>query len=136
MRFSPPEADATPAPEPKAYVPQDLFGSELNPYCDAGFPDYFNVYAASFSKGSAKLEGKAPYTLSMTAKGNADGAVAFLAALAGLNEDERISRTDEYKRGGFCEFQGRDGALRSPSEKPAPVTTGMRMWMAATSIYV
>ncbi len=97
--------------EPEPYVPEDIFGSDLNPYGDAAFPDYFNVNAASFSQGSAKLGGKAPYTLSMTVEGRADDAIAFLAALAGLSEDEKASRTDEYNGGGFCEFQGKDGAM-------------------------
>ena len=102
----------TPAPTPalKSFAPQDIFGSAFNPYSGADFPEYFNIYAASFSKGSAKLEGKASYTLSMTASGNTDDAIAFLTALAGLNEDEKIIRTDEYNGGGFCEFQGKDGA--------------------------
>ncbi|MDZ4131973.1 MAG: hypothetical protein U1E11_02460, partial [Dethiobacteria bacterium] len=104
------ETDAPSTPEPKVYAPQDIFSNEFNPYGDTKFPDYFNIYAASFRKGSAKLEGKAPYTLSMTASGNTDEAIAFLAALAGLGEDEVLNLTDEYNRGGFCEFQSLNGA--------------------------
>ena len=106
-----PEAKATSTPEPEPFAPQDIFGSELNPYGDTDFPDYFNVNAASFSQGSAKMGGKAPFTLFMTAEGNTDGAIAFVADLAGLSEDEKVSRTDEYNGGGFSEFQGKDGAM-------------------------
>ena len=106
-----PEAVDTPSPEPKQYAPEDIFGSELNPYGDTVFPGNFHIFAASFSQGSAKLGGKVPYSLSMTAEGNTDDAIAFLAALAGLSEDEKVSRTDEYNGGGFCEFQGKNGAV-------------------------
>lgn len=101
----------SPTPESEPFVPEDIFGIEFNPYSDAGFPDYFTIYAASFSIGAAKLEDKSQYTLSMTVNGNTDDAIAFLADLAGLDEDEKASRTDEYNGGGFCEFQGKDGAI-------------------------
>ncbi len=79
-----PAPTEAPTPEPELFVPEDLFGSALNPYADAGFPGNFTIYEASFNKGAAKLEGKNPYVLSMTAEGKADESIAFLAKLAGI----------------------------------------------------
>lgn len=95
---------------PEQYVPEDIFGDEFNPYCDAEVTNFFNIYAASFDIGDAKLEGKARYVLSMTAEGKADEAVTFLTKLAGLSESDTSRRIQEYSQGGFCEFKGMDGS--------------------------
>jgi predicted small lipoprotein YifL len=101
----------SPTPEPEAYAPLDIFGSEFNPYGDMEFPDIFTVFAASFSTGSEKLQGKRPFVLSMTGSGNMFAAVAYHADVAGLSEDEKNDRINEYLNGGFCEFQGKNGTV-------------------------
>lgn len=106
LPFSP-----SPAPEPKMHVPMDIFGSEFNPYADMKLPDIFNVFAASFSKGSAKLEGKNPYTLYLTGSGDMSEAIAYHAGVAGLTEDEKNACINGFLEVGFCEFVGVDGRV-------------------------
>lgn len=105
-----PAPNPSPTPEPGPFAPRDIFGSAFNPYADAGFPDNFTIYAASFSKGAVKLEGRNPYVLSMTAEGKTDEAIAFLAKLAGI-EDTQIAaqHAGDFKNGGYCEFFCADG---------------------------
>ncbi len=93
------------------YAPMDIFGSEFNPYADTQLPDIFTVFAASFSQGEAKLEGKNPYTLLMTGSGDMYAAVAYHADVAGLSENEKKDRINDYLNIGFCEFQGTDGRI-------------------------
>jgi predicted small lipoprotein YifL len=106
-----PVPSPSPTPEPEPFAPEDIFGGEFNPYSDAAFPEYFSVYGASFDIGVEKLGGKPHYVLSMTAGGEPDDAVMFLAELAGLDEAEKTCRTDEFNVGGFCEFQSADGEV-------------------------
>ena len=101
--------DAETTPEPEPYTPMDLFGIEFNPYADTEFPDNFTVLYASFNKGSRKLEGKNPFILSLSADGNMYAAVAYLADVSGLSEQEKNDRFDDYSKIGFCEFTGTDG---------------------------
>lgn len=111
LQTEPTVPEPTLTPEPKRYVPADLFGSAFNPLADLELPDFFTVFAASFNKGSAKLEGRNPYTLFMTADGNMFAAVAYLADIAGLSEEEKNDRFNEYAEGGLCEFRGTDGRV-------------------------
>ncbi len=107
-----PTPSPSPAPEPELFVPGDLFGSALNPYADAGFPGNFTIYEASFNKGAAKLEGRNPYVLSMTAEGKADESIAFLAKLAGITDAQTVAQhADDVKSSGFCEIYGEDGTV-------------------------
>jgi hypothetical protein len=108
-----PEATAapTPTPEPEPGTPMDLFDAAFNPYAGIEFPDIFTVVAASFTKGSPKLEGENPFILSLRAEGNMFAAVAYQADIAGLTEQEKNDRFDEYSKNGFSEFTGADGRL-------------------------
>ncbi len=103
------EPKPEPTPEPKPFVPEDLFGSEFNPYAEAAFPENFNIYAASFDVGDPKMGGEPKYVLSMTAEGKADESIAFLAKLAGV-EENGSKYVEEFNGGGFCEFKSSDGA--------------------------
>ena len=100
-------------PEPEPYAPTDIFGSEFNPLAELKMPDIFTVLAASFTKGSSKLEGRNPYTLYIAAEGNMYAAVAYQAdiAIAGLSEEDKNDRFQEYSDNGFCEFTGTDGRV-------------------------
>jgi len=40
-----------------------------------------------------------------------DESIGFLAKLAGIEEKESISKLEEFKKGGFCEFQGAGGEV-------------------------
>lgn len=109
----------TPTPEPKIYSPIDLLGTEFNPYAKIELPDNFIVLSAVFTKGSPKLEGKNPFKLSISAQGNMYAAVAYLADVSGLSEQEKKDRFNEYSENGFCEFTGTDGYIVSIwQEKP------------------
>ncbi len=109
----PSAAPESAAPEREPYAPTDIFGSDFNPLADMQMPDYFTVFAASFTKGSAKLEGRNPYTLYITAEGNMYAAVAYQAdiAVAGLSEEEKNDRFQEYSDNAYCEFTGTDGRV-------------------------
>lgn len=104
-----PSPSATPESGP--FVPRDIFGSTFNPYADTDFPDNFTIYAVSFSKGAAKLEGRNPYVLSMTAEGKTDESIAFLANLAGLDDTAAAQHAADFNSGGYCEFQSGDGSV-------------------------
>ncbi len=100
-----------PTPEPEPYVPEDILGSEFNPYADTVFPENFDIYSASINIGDPKWGGKPKFSLSMTAEGKTDEAIAFLAQLAGIeDEDSKLKSIEEFKGGGFCEFKSADGA--------------------------
>ena len=98
-------------PEPEPYTPMDLLNIEFNPYAEMQLPDNFVIQYASFNKGSAKLEGKNPFILTISAEGNMFAAVAYLADVSGLSEQEKGDRIDEYSKSGFCEFTGTDGRI-------------------------
>lgn len=103
------EPGSSPSPGPEKHVPQDIFGSEFNPYADVDLPDIFNIFAASFSKGSAKMGGNSPYVLFMTASGDISEAIAFHANQAGLGDDEKQNKINEYLDNGFCQFKSGNG---------------------------
>ncbi len=103
-----PSPSPLPTPEPKLFTPMDIFGSDFNPYAGMELPS--TLFAASFTKGSAKHEGN-PFKLYMTGSGNMFAAVAFHADFAGLSEDEKNSRINEYLSCGFTEFEGKDGRI-------------------------
>ncbi|NLB55657.1 MAG: hypothetical protein GX811_07825, partial [Lentisphaerae bacterium] len=101
--------EATPEREP--YSAMDIFDVELNPY---GMDWPCTVFAASFSKGSNKLDGKCPFTLSMTGEGNMYACVAYQADVAGLglDEDGKFALLNKYlENDGYCEFEGADGRI-------------------------
>ncbi len=107
-----PESTPEPTPEPEPFVPEDLFGSEFNPYADAAFPENFNIYNALFDIGDPKMGGKPKYVLSMTAEGKTDESITFLAQLAGIQDESSVSKLiDEFNGGGFCEFKSADDAV-------------------------
>ncbi|NLK64893.1 MAG: hypothetical protein GX289_07345 [Tissierellia bacterium] len=103
--------EPAPAQEVEPYTSMDIFDSNFNPYADMELPDIFTVYAASFIKGSPKFEGRNPFILYIAAEGNMYAAVAYQADVAGLTEDEKVNKVNEYLNGGFCEFQGTDGRI-------------------------
>ena len=96
--------EATPEREP--YTPMDIFGDEFNP---AGMDMPTTVFQATFNKGSDKTDGKAQFVLSMTGSGNMFAVVAYQADAAGLSEDEKNERINEYLKGGYCHIDGTDG---------------------------
>lgn len=104
-------AAPTPTPEPAPYTPMDLFGIEFNPYAEMQLPDIFTILSASFSKGSEKMEGKSPFLLSISAEGNMYAAVAYMADVSGLSEQDKGDRFDEYSKNGITEFIGADGSI-------------------------
>ena len=106
-----PAPTPAPTPEPKPYTPMDLLNIEFNPYAEMQLPDNFVIQYASFNKGSAKLEGKNPFILTISAEGNMFAAVAYWADVSGLSEQEKGDRIDEYSKSGFCEFTGTDGRI-------------------------
>ena len=96
-----------------------MLGINFNPYAEVEFPDIFTIVAASFSKGSQKLDGRNPFVLSIAAEGNMFAAVAYQADIAGLSEEEKQDRFREYSENGFCEFTGTDGRVVTiRQEKP------------------
>ena len=101
----------TPTPEPAPYTPMDLFDIEFNPYAEMQLPDIFTILSVSFSKGSEKMEGKSPFLLSIFAEGNMYAAVAYMADVSGLSEQEKGDRFDEYSKNGFSEFSAKDGSI-------------------------
>jgi len=104
---TPPESTT----EREPYSAMDIFDAEFNP-CGMDWPG--TVFEASFSKGSNKLDGKCPFTLSMTGEGNMYACIAYQADVAGLglDEDGKFALLNEYlENGGFCEFEGADGRI-------------------------
>lgn len=111
----------SPTPELEPFVPEDLFVSPFNPFHDAAFPDNFNVYGASFDIGVEKLGGKPYYILSMTAGGNTDVSVIFLAKLAGIEDEQTAGQyAEDFKNSGFCEFFSADGGATFTIRKTDP----------------
>jgi predicted small lipoprotein YifL len=101
-----PEPMPEPTPEREPYTPMDIFSDEFNP---AGMDMPTTVFQATFDKD--KVEGKSRFVLSMTGSGDMYGCVAFQADVAGLSEDEKHERINEYLEGGYCHIDGTDGRL-------------------------
>jgi hypothetical protein len=96
----------------------DIFGDALNP-CGMDWP--FTVFEASFSKGSNKLDGKCPFTLSMTGEGNMYACVAYQADVAGLGLDEegKFALLNAYlENGGFVSSRGRRAYRYNSASRP------------------
>lgn len=104
-----PSPSSTPEPGPCALM--DIFGSEFNPYGDMEMPDIFTIFAASFNKGSAKPGAKDQFVLSMTGSGDMFACVAYQADVAGLSEDDKNKRINEYLDSSFTEFEGASGQI-------------------------
>lgn len=105
----PPQTESPSAQEPEPYTPMDIFGAEFNLF---GMDSPATVFEASFSKGAAKLEGKNPFTLSMTGEGNMYACIAYQADVAGLGLDDggKMELLEEYlANDGFLEFTDKDG---------------------------
>ena len=105
----PPRTESPSAQEPEPYMLMDIFGAEFNPF---GMDSPSTVFEASFSKGSAKLEDKNPFTLSMTGEGNMYACIAYQADVAGLglNDGGKMELLEEYlANDGFLEFTDKDG---------------------------
>ncbi len=108
-----PDASTSPeaTPEPEPYSAMDIFDVEFNPY-SMDCPG--TVFEASFSKGSSKLEGKCPFTLSITGEGDIYSYIAYQADVSGLglDEGEKGELVEEYRNNGeFLEFTGSDGRI-------------------------
>jgi hypothetical protein len=63
------------------------------------------VFEASFNKSPDNAQ----FVLSMTGSGNMYACVAYQADAAGLSEEEKQERINEYLEGGFCQIRGTDG---------------------------
>lgn len=96
------------ASEDMTYAPMDLFGEAFNPFGMDWSGDY-TVFEASFEKGGPKWEGEGLFSLSMAVSGNMFACVAYQADIAGLSEDERNARVNEYLEAGYCHIDGTDG---------------------------
>ncbi|MGE4486161.1 MAG: hypothetical protein AB7C97_13745 [Oscillospiraceae bacterium] len=112
---TPPESTSEPTPEAtperEPYSAMDIFDAEFNPF---GMDSPFTVFEASFNKGAAKLEGKNPFTLSMTGSGNMFACIAYQADVAGLWLDDgaKMGLLEEYiANDGFLEFTDKDGRV-------------------------
>ena len=108
---TPPEPTPEPTPEREPYAALDILEAEFNPF---GMDMPITVFAASFNKGSDKMEGKAQFVLSMTGSGNMFAVVAYQADVAGLGLDDagKMELLDEYAANdGFLEFTGKDGRI-------------------------
>ena len=101
-----PETSPEPTPERVPYDPMDLFSEEFCP-CGADWSGNFTVFEASFDKSAT--EGKSRFVLSMTGSGDMFACVAYQADIAGLSEDEKNARINEYLEGGYCHIDGKDG---------------------------
>jgi hypothetical protein len=107
---TPDSSTPEPTPEREPYAALDIFEAEFNPF-DMDGPT--TVFEARFEKGVAKLEGKNPFTLSMTSSA-VYTCIAFQADVAGLGLDdggkdklvEAYRNNDEY-----LEFTGADGRI-------------------------
>lgn len=95
--------------ESQLFVPEDIFGSEFNPYNDVVFPDNFSLYGASFNIGVEKIGSKPHYVMSMTAQGETDESVIFLAKLAGQDTETAYKYAKDFKNNEFCEFLSTEG---------------------------
>jgi len=107
---TPSETETPSTPEPEPYTPMDIFSDEFNPF-GANWSGFFTVFEASFEKGSAILDGKARFVLSMTGSDDMFACVAYQADIAGLSDDEKNERINEYLEDGFCQFVGTDGRM-------------------------
>ncbi|MDD3401034.1 MAG: hypothetical protein PHT58_05340 [Eubacteriales bacterium] len=105
-------SDPTPEPTPERepYAALDIFEAEFNPF-DLDGPT--TVFEARFEKGVAELEGKNPFTLSMTSSA-VYACIAFQADVAGLGLDDggKGELVEAYRNNdGFLEFTGADGRI-------------------------
>ena len=82
----------------------DIFSAEFNPY---GMDSPATVFEASFNKSPDNAQ----FVLSMTGSGNMYACVAYQADAAGLSEEEKQERINEYLEGGFCQIRGTDGRV-------------------------
>jgi len=98
-------------PEVLEYVPQDIFKKVFNPYGDVTFPDNFKIIFAHSSVGIAKHEGKSFYWFALTASGDTNESITFIAELAKLSDEEASKCKKDYNEGGFCEFVGKDESV-------------------------
>ena len=98
-------------PEVLAYVPQDIFNRVFNPYGDVAFPENYKIFYAHITVGVEKHEGKSFFKLGMTASGDTNESIIFIANLAEISEDEASKCKSDYKTGGFCEFINKDGTI-------------------------
>ena len=91
------------------FAPEDIFGSDFNPFYDAKYPQNFNIYNANFIIGNPKFNGLPKYVLSMTAEGKTDESITFLSKLAGIEDENSINKFLEgFNKSGFCEFKSTD----------------------------
>jgi hypothetical protein len=111
---TPPESTSEPtpeaAPEREPYAAMDIFDAEFNPF---GMDMPTPVFEARFEKGVAKLEGKNPFTLSMTSSA-VYACIAFQADVAGLGLDDggKNELVEAYRNNGeYLEFTGADGRI-------------------------
>jgi hypothetical protein len=95
-----------PSPERATYAPMNIFSDEFSP-CGADWPENCTVFEASFDKSAT--EGKSRFILSMTGSGDMFACVAYQADIAGLSEDEKNARINEYLKDGYCHIDGKDG---------------------------
>ena len=98
-------------PEVLAYVPQDIFNRVFNPYGDVAFPENYKIFYAHITVGVEKHEGKSFFKLGMTASGDTNESIIFIANLAEISEDEASKCKSDYNAGGFCEFINKDGTI-------------------------
>jgi len=107
--------------KPEPFAPEDIFGSDFNPFYDAKFPQNFNIYNANFIIGNPKFNGLPKYVLSMTAEGDKEETIKFLSKLAGIEDENSINKfIEEFKKSEFCEFKSTDGAtftIRKTNQK-------------------
>jgi predicted small lipoprotein YifL len=106
----PPQTESPSAQELEPYTPMDIFGAEFNPF---GMDMPTPVFEARFEKGVAKLEGKNPFTLSMTSSA-VYACIAFQADVAGLGLDDggKNELVEAYRNNGeYLEFTGADGRI-------------------------
>ncbi|MDD3502753.1 MAG: hypothetical protein PHE63_01530 [Eubacteriales bacterium] len=99
-----------PTPEREPYAALDIFEAEFNTF---GMDMPGTVFEARFEKGVAKLEGKNPFTLSMTSNA-VYACIAYHADVAGLGLDEggKGELVEAYRNNGqYLEFTGADGRI-------------------------
>ena len=98
----------SPTQEPK-YAPEDIFQESLHFYGEEGLPHTFQVFGVSFDTAAEQAEGKNIFTVSMTAPGDGFDAISYHADAAGLPEDVKKDRIDEYMAKGMCVLEGDAG---------------------------
>lgn len=107
---TPDSSTPEPTPEREPYAALDIFEAEFNLFDMVG-PT--TVFEARFEKDVAKLEGKNPFTLSMTSSA-VYACIAFQADVAGLGLDDggKAELVEAYRNNdSFLEFTGADGRI-------------------------